>query len=172
MSSSAYIPHTRELQLQFRAEGLWNDERLPDYIEKWARETPDNVAMLVPGGPSLTYRDTLAKSRRFANALLALGLRKGDVIAIQLPSHPEFLIAYFGVVMMGGVLCTLHMPYRAGEMRPLMQFAEAKAVICTPPGDKYDATAVMLGLVGKVPTLKHGVVAYGELRSIAAPCSR
>ncbi|MBX9841273.1 MAG: acyl--CoA ligase [Xanthobacteraceae bacterium] len=162
MSSSAYLPHAPELQRQFRADGLWNDERLPDYIDKWARETPDNIAMFVPGGLSLTYRDTLAKSRRFANALLKLGLRKGDVIAIQLPSHPEFLIAYFGVVMMGGVLCTLHMPYRAGEMRPLMQFAEASAVICTPPGDKYDAPATMLGLVGEVPTLKHVIVAYGK----------
>ena len=89
MSSSAYVSHAPDLQRQFRAEGLWNDKRLSDYIEKWARETPDNIAMFVPGGPSLTYRQTLAKSRRFANALLELGLRKGDVIAIQLPAIPN-----------------------------------------------------------------------------------
>ena len=59
-------------------------------------------------------------------------------------------------------MCTLHMPYRTGEMRPLMQFAEASAVICTPSGDKYNAPATMLGLVGEVPTLKHVIVAYGE----------
>src|SRR5215468_8483149 len=109
MSYADYVPHSPELQRQFREQGLWTDERLTNHVEKWARETPDNIAMLVPGGASLTYRKTLAKSRRFANALVKAGLQKGDVIAIQLPSHPEFLIAYFGVVMMGGILCTLHM---------------------------------------------------------------
>ncbi|HEY7244630.1 MAG TPA: class I adenylate-forming enzyme family protein [Xanthobacteraceae bacterium] len=163
MSSRDYIPHAPALQRRFREEGLWNDDRLADYVEKWARETPDQVAMTVPGGPSLTYAETFAKSRRFANALVAAGLRKGDVIAIQLPSHPEFLIAYFGVLMMGGVLCTLHMPYRAREMRPLMQFAEASAVICPPPGDKYDAPDTMKSLMADVPTLKQVIVANGKV---------
>src|SRR5262249_52931670 len=93
MSYRDYVPHSPELQRRFRGKGLWNDDRLTDYVEKWAKETPDKVAMEVPGGPSLTYAQTLKKSRRFANALLAAGFRKGDVIAIQLPSHPEFLIA-------------------------------------------------------------------------------
>lgn len=163
MSSRDYVPHSPELQRSFRQEELWNDDRLTDYVEKWARETPDQVAMMVPGGASLTYAETLAKSRRFANALLAAGFRKGDAIAIQLPSYPEFLIAYFGVVMMGGVLCTLHMPYRAGEMRPLLRFAEASAIICTPPGDKYDAPATMKALISEVPTLRSIIVACGDV---------
>src|SRR5262245_16856146 len=163
MSYRDYVPHSPELQRRFREEGLWNDDRLTDYVEKWARETPDKVAMEVPGGPSLTYAQTLEKSRRFANALLAAGSRKGDVIAIQLPSHPEFLIAYFGVTMMGGILCTLHMPYRAGEMRPLLQFAEAAAMICAPPGDKYDAPATMKSLMADVPSLQKVIVAYGNV---------
>jgi cyclohexanecarboxylate-CoA ligase len=167
MSYRDYVPHSPELQRRFRGEGLWNDDRLTDYVEKWARETPDKVAMEVPGGLSLTYAQTLEKSRRFANALLAAGFRKGDVIAIQLPSHPEFLIAYFGVTMMGGILCTLHMPYRAGEMRPLLQFADAAAVICTPPGDKYDAPATMQALMTDVPSLRKVIVAYG---SVPAGC--
>jgi cyclohexanecarboxylate-CoA ligase len=163
MSSRDYVPHSPELQRRFRREGLWNDDRLTDYVEKWAGETPDHLAMIVPGGASLTYAETLAKSRRFANALVTAGFRKGDVIAIQLPSYPEFLVAYFGVVMMGGVLCTLHMPYRAGEMRPLLAFAEAAAIICTPPGDKYDAPETMKVLMAQVPTLRSIIIAYGHV---------
>jgi cyclohexanecarboxylate-CoA ligase len=163
MSYRDYVPHSPELQRRFREEGLWNDDRLADYVEKWARQTPDKVAMEVPGGAALTYAETLSKSRRFANALLAAGLRKGDVIAIQLPSYPEFLVAYFGVTMMGGILCTLHMPYRAGEMRPLLHFAGAAAIICTPAGDKYDAPATMKSLRKDVPSLEHVIVAYGDV---------
>lgn len=162
MSSHAYVPHSKDLADRFRAEGLWGSERLTDYLERWARETPEAIAMTVPGGKSLNYRETLSAARRFANGLRNQGLGKGDVIAIQLPSYPEFLIAYFGVVLMGGVLCTLHMPYRAGEMRPLLQFAEATAVICGPSGEKYDAPGTMLALKKDVPTLKHVIVAFGD----------
>ena len=153
-----YQPHPEHLQRQFRDSGLWNDERLVDYLEKWAHVRPDNVAMFVPSGPSLTYRDAFTKARRFANALIALGLKKGDTVAIQLPSYPEFLIAYFGVNMMGGVLSTMHMPYRAMEMLPLMRFASADAVICGPANDKYDAPATMAGLKKDIPSLKHVIV--------------
>lgn len=161
MSKLAYVPHSKQLADRFRAEGLWGTERLTDYLENWAASRPDAAAMLIPGQRTLSYRDAFSQSRRFANALIALGLGKGDVIAIQLPSYPEFLIAYFGVTMMGGILCTLHMPYRAGEMRPLMQFAEPSAVICTPSSEKYDAPATMLELRKDVPSLKHVIVAYG-----------
>jgi cyclohexanecarboxylate-CoA ligase len=162
MSTHAYVPHSKTLADRFRAEGFWGNERLTDYLERWARETPEAIAITVPGGKSLSYRETLSTARRFANGLRAVGLSKGDVIAIQLPSYPEFLIAYFGVTLMGGVLCTLHMPYRAGEMQPLLQFAEAAAVICGPTGEKYDAPATMLGLKRDVPTLKHVIVAYDD----------
>lgn len=161
MSNNAYVPHPSDLAAKFKAEGLWSGERLTDYLEKWANQTPDAVAMFVPEGPSLTYRETLVEARRFANGLLKAGLKKGDVIGIQLPSHPQFLVAYFGVVMMGGVLCTLHMPYRSGEMSPLLRFADAAAIICAPQAEKYDAPGTMLGLKDEITTLKHVIVAYG-----------
>lgn len=162
MSGLQYRPHAELLRRNFREEGHWNDDRLVDYVEKHARERPDSIAMLVPRGASLSYRETFSKARRLANALVAIGLKKGDTVAIQLPSQPEFLIAYFGVNMMGGILCTLHMPYRAAEMRPLMQFASAAAIICGAANDKYDAPSTMLGLMSEVPTLKHVIVATGD----------
>ena len=90
------------------------------------------------------------------------GSSRGDVVAIQLPSNAEFLIAYFGVVLMGGVFCTMHMPYRAGEMQPLMRFARARAVICCQGDGKYDAPATMRTLQAEIPTLEHIIVAGGE----------
>lgn len=162
MTQQAYVQFAPDLADSFREQGLWGADRLVDYVEKWARETPDAVAMLVPDGPSLTYREVAGEARRFANALLEIGMKKGDVVGIQLPSHPEFLIAYFGVVMMGGILCTLHMPYRAGEMQPLLHFAGAKAVICSPQEEKYDAPSTMMSLRKDIPSLSTVIVAYGE----------
>ncbi|MCY4396613.1 MAG: class I adenylate-forming enzyme family protein [Rhodospirillaceae bacterium] len=153
--------HAPALAQRYRDAGFWNDDRLADYLERWADETPDKVAIAAPDR-DITYAEWRAASRRFANALLGLGLKRGDVVAIQYPNRTEFLIAFLGVAMMGGVLCTLHMPYRAGEMAPLMNHGRARAVICTAGDEKYDAPATMAGLKAQVPTLEHIIVVGGR----------
>jgi len=45
-----------------------------------------------------------------------LGLRRGDVVALQLLNIPEFLFAYYATQLIGGVTCLIHMPYRSGEI--------------------------------------------------------
>ncbi len=163
--------HTGALAQRFRAAGFWNDDRLADYLERWADETPDKIAIAAPDR-DITYAEWRDRSRRFANALLGLGLKRGDVVAIQYPNHPEFPIAFLGVAMMGGVLCTLHMPYRAGEMAPLMNHGRARAVICIAGDGKYDAPATMAGLKAQVPSLEHIVVIGGGGRAGALDFDR
>ena len=149
--------HSEELVKQFRSSGYWNDDTLTTYIEKWANKTPKKIAIVAPDR-ELTYEEWYSASLRFANALLELGLKRGDVIAIQYPNTPEFLIAYIGIALMGGIMCTLHMPYRAGEMAPLMNHGGTKAVICWQGDDKYNAPQTMLKLKEKVSTLQHIIV--------------
>lgn len=141
--------------------GHWNGDTVSGWLEKWAKQTPDAVAVRGPGG-DITYAEQYDRARRLANSLLELGIQKGDVVAIQLPNLPEFTTAYFGVLMMGGVLSTMHMPYRAGEMKPLLEHANARAVICGGAAENYDAPATMLGLCDEVETLEHVIVATGE----------
>ncbi|MCY4238223.1 MAG: class I adenylate-forming enzyme family protein [Rhodospirillaceae bacterium] len=150
--------HDAALAKKFRDAGFWNDDTLSGYLEKWAAETPNATALVAPER-EISYVEWRDQSRRFANALLDLGLERGDVVAIQYPNHPEFLIAFLGVAMMGGVLCTLHMPYRAGEMAPLLNHGGARAIICVRSDNKYDAPETMERLKAKVPTLEHIIVA-------------
>ena len=158
MGATINFPRHSEKQVkQFRSAGYWNDDTLTTYIEKWCNETPEKVAIVAPDR-ELTYEEWYSSSIRFANALLDLGLKRGDVIAIQYPNTPEFLIAYVGIALMGGIMCTLHMPYRAGEMAPLMNHGKTKAVICGQSDDKYDAPQTMLELKEKVSTLDHIII--------------
>ena len=152
--------HSSELAKRFRVDGYWNDDTVVTYIDRWAEQTPDKLAIVAPDR-ELTYADLRHESLKFANALLDLGLARGDVIAIQFPNHPEFIVAHIGISMMGGVMCTLHMPYRAGEMAPLMNHGQAKAVICVEGGAKYDAPATMEELKTQIPSLAH-VIVVGE----------
>ena len=140
--------------------GHWNDERVTDWVEAWAQRTPDKVAIVGADG-QLTYAETWDRSVRLANGLRGLGLGEGDVIAQQLPNIPDFLIAYYATQLIGGITCLIHMPYRSGELEPLLRHAGACTVICNAASPNYDAPATMLGLKERLPAVEHIIVADG-----------
>ena len=89
MGSLDHAPrHTDEQRRRFIDQGLWNDDTLATYLEKWARLTPDKPA-IVAGERVLSYAATHAAARRLANSLLGIGLAKGDVVGIQLPATTD-----------------------------------------------------------------------------------
>lgn len=161
MTNPHYLPHPEAARQTFRSSGQWNSDTLADWLDGWARRTPDKTVVHEPTGRVTSYGELREASARLANALLKLGLKKGDVVAIQLPSCLEFLIAYFGVTRMGGVLATMHMPYRDGELEPLIRFAEARAVICAPPSGQYEGPALMQRLSERIDHLEHVILAHG-----------
>ncbi|HWG23405.1 long-chain fatty acid--CoA ligase [Actinospica sp.] len=52
----------------------------------------------------ITYAELDELAGRFAAALLAEGLERGDRVAVQLPNVPEFLVAYYGILKAGCVV--------------------------------------------------------------------
>jgi acyl-CoA synthetase (AMP-forming)/AMP-acid ligase II len=145
---------------RFRDQGFWQGDVLHVWLERLATQDPDGPSIIGPDG-TLSHQEVYEKARRLAGALRELGIRKGEAVGIQLTNTPEFLISYFGVAMAGGVLLTMHMPYRAGEMAPLLNHGKARAVICEAPSEKYDAPATMQSLKRNVPDLEHVLVASG-----------
>ena len=140
-------------EARFRADGYWTDHTLETVLSKWSTTEPDRIAV-IHGNRRITFGELHHDARRFANGLIGLGLRKGDVIAIQMPNLPEFLIAYLGVALMGGVLSPLHMPYRAAEMAALLNHVGARAIICGLPSAGYDCRAEMRQVREQVASLE------------------
>ncbi|HEV3496563.1 MAG TPA: AMP-binding protein, partial [Actinomycetes bacterium] len=60
-----------------------------------AAEVPDRPAVVL-GDRSLDYATLDDLARRFAGALGALGVRRGERVAFLLPNVPHFPVAYFG----------------------------------------------------------------------------
>jgi long-chain acyl-CoA synthetase len=63
-----------------------------------------------------TYRELDAQSDRFAAGLRAAGLVPGQVVALQLPNIPHFLVAYFGALKAGMVVLPLNPLLMAPEL--------------------------------------------------------
>ena len=149
---------------QYLQNGSWNGDTVPTWLNKWADKTPDAVAVC-GSGTKITYVEQRERSLRLANSLLALGIRKGDVVAVQLPNTPDFLTSYFAITMIGAVISTMHMPYRVGELEPLIDYANARAVICSEASEKYNAPEVMMELCERIDNLDNILVASGSAPS-------
>lgn len=143
--------------------GRWNDETVTTYLRRWADKAPDAIAAEAPGYPPLTFAQAHEKSERFAAALAARGIRRGDVVMVQLPSGPDFLIAYYATARLGAVLSTLHMPYGPVEAEPLLRHARARAVICGAATEKADPPVMYKKLQAGLPKLDH-VISVGPTR--------
>ena len=76
------------------------DETIREAMERRSRETPHDVYCIFEDRP-LTFEAFDAAVNRVANALLARGLCKGDRVALMLPSHPDHIIAIFGLAKIG-----------------------------------------------------------------------
>ena len=100
-------------------------------LPRHARYRPDHLAV-VCGPHRLTFREHAARVNRLANALLALGLRKGDKVAIVLPNCIELLEAYRACALMGFVSVPLSPLLRGAGLSSLLRDSDTVAVIaCT-----------------------------------------
>jgi crotonobetaine/carnitine-CoA ligase len=62
-----------------------------------------NKVFLCYKGQESTYGQLDRYSNQIANALVNIGIKKGDKVAIMLPNCPEFIYAWFGLAKMGAV---------------------------------------------------------------------
>ena len=80
-------------------------------------------------GMTTSYAELDAQSGQFAAGLQAAGLVPGDVVAIQLPNVPQFLVAYFGVLKAGMTLLPLNPLLKAPEISYHLSDAQARILV-------------------------------------------
>src|ERR1051325_604180 len=105
--------------------------------EKSAARASDEATERAPGSPAvvfygrtLTYGELRDAADRLANALAALGLKKGDRIALYLLNSPQFIIAYFAALKCGAPLTPISPVYPSHEVRYQIEDSGARAAIC------------------------------------------
>jgi len=97
-------------------------------LEKTASEVPQKMAIVL-GSRRVTYGELKEASSRVANALIKLGMEKGDHIAVLMSHSPEWVINYFGVIKAGGVAVLLSSMLKTPELGSLLRDSDAKILI-------------------------------------------
>ena len=77
----------------------------------------------------LTFAQVWAQAQRFAAALAALGLVKGDRVALMLPNCPQYVIAYYGTLRAGGIVAQVNPLYTPRELDYLLNDSGAEVIV-------------------------------------------
>lgn len=145
------------------------------FLNSTSTRFPDRVAIRF-GGMELTYQEFLTLSHKFANALRARGVKKGDRVAVHLPNCPQFAIAYYGLLKLGAIfvpcsplagereleyqlndagaetLITLDLIF--GAVANIVEKTKIKNLIITSLADVYPPVAAPVKLLKKSPIEK------------------
>lgn len=104
------------------------DISLKDYFLDTFTLHQDRVAFHYLG-MSMTFGDLLEQSGRFAAALKEQGLGKGDLVAIDLPNTPQYIIAVVGALCAGCAITGLAPLLMPDEMAYQLNNSKAKALV-------------------------------------------
>ncbi|MBA2735835.1 MAG: long-chain fatty acid--CoA ligase [Pyrinomonadaceae bacterium] len=100
---------------------------LASIIEHHARLAPDKEA-IVWNEMRFTYGQLNALANRVANALVELGIGRGDKVALSCPNLPFFPIAYYGILKAGAAVVPLNVLFKSREIAYHLSDSDAKAV--------------------------------------------
>ena len=133
--------HTEEieppLQTSLRGNGryIWQKEHLIDYtfpqlLDRICEEFPEQYAFRYT---TLDYTRTYPQFREdvdnFARALIAMGVGKGDHVAIWATNVPAWYITFWATVKIGAVLVTVNTAYKIHEAQYLLSQSDTHTLV-------------------------------------------
>ncbi len=102
-------------------------------MERLLRKTAEahsEVTATVFYGARLTYREIDEAADRFAAGLRKLGVSRGHRVGLIVPNSPAYVIAFFGVQRVGGIVVQTNPQYTPRELVKLYTDAGAATVVC------------------------------------------
>ncbi|KGX92862.1 long-chain fatty acid--CoA ligase [Pontibacillus halophilus JSM 076056 = DSM 19796] len=104
------------------------DWSIPDMLEDTADKLPEQVALSFYK-QEMTYKELNEASNVFARSLQSRGVKKGDRVAIMLPTCPQFVIAYFGILKCGAIVTQINPMLVERELSHILNDAGAETIV-------------------------------------------
>jgi long-chain acyl-CoA synthetase len=112
--------------------GPYPERTLLDDLADAVGERPDAPAALFKGR-AISHGELDRRSDAFAAALAALGVAKGDRVALLLPNCPQFLICELGAWKAGAILVPLNPIYTEQELQGALARTGAETIVVLTP---------------------------------------
>jgi long-chain acyl-CoA synthetase len=101
---------------------------MPDYLEKSAKDFPNNTAMVFVGY-KMTYRQFKDHVDRFATCLTDFGIKKGDAVSILMPNSIPCVIAYYAILKIGAIVVMNNPLYSDPELEHQFADSDSKVLV-------------------------------------------
>lgn len=119
-------------------------ETYPDVIERLAREKPNNIAIYFEDR-KLTYREFNEEANRYARWAMAQGIGRGDVVALMMENCPQYLIAWLGILKVGGAAALINTNLVKAQLAHSLNISNANHLIMgVEYGEAYNSAADQL----------------------------
>jgi fatty-acyl-CoA synthase len=138
---------------------------IPRLLDELAERYPEREA-LVGGGERYSYASLRDTVRAFAKGLSALGVAKGDKVAILMGNKPEWIIADLAICLIGGIMVAVNTWVTSRELQHILSHSDSTVLIASDRYLKYDYFAMLEELAPHAQTmpLLRQVVHVGQRR--------
>ncbi len=113
------VPHTAE----------FSKKSLVDLFDETAKKYANQPAVIFYGN-KITFKQLHDEVNRFATALSQMGVKKGDKVALYLLNSPQYVIAYFSILKVGGTVTPISPVYTSSEVKHQLTDSGAKTIVC------------------------------------------
>jgi acyl-CoA synthetase (AMP-forming)/AMP-acid ligase II len=131
------------------------DVLVSDIVHRNAEFFGESDALVVPDGVTRSWGETELRSNQLANALIDLGLTKGDRVAAFASNGPEYVEFFFACAKSGIVGAAANIRLAPTELASYLRYVEPIAIVVS-----ADQAEVARRFIADVPSLKH-VVGFG-----------
>lgn len=139
---------------------------LADLVDKIALEYPDQEAFVFPQfNLRYTYQSFKTKVEKTACAFLALGIKKGDHVAMWATNYPEWTLTLFACAKIGAILVTVNTSYKIHEIEYLLRQSDSSTLVLI---DGFKDSNYLEIIKEICPELEN--CAPGQLKSKRLPC--
>lgn len=149
------------------------NQTIGDLLDEVSARLPDKDGMVYADRPvRLTYRQLQEESNRVAKALIGLGVKKGDSIALWATNVPEWVLLQMGSAKMGAILVTVNTQYRSSELEYLLKQSDSTVIFLIEQFKQMDYLGILNSVIPELsvhpharpydfahlPRLRHGIL--------------
>ncbi|MFN2642399.1 MAG: AMP-binding protein [Actinomycetota bacterium] len=149
---------------EYRRSGKWGTKTFDQVLEEaCTKRWPDHSFVVAsPVRPATaTFREFHERGTRLAGALHALGLAKGDVLAMEMPNWMEACLLYHAAATLGLVVVPIIHIYQAKEVEFILAQSKAKVFVVPDDWRGIDYLTMVEAIRPNLPWLEH-VIVVGE----------
>jgi fatty-acyl-CoA synthase len=139
------------------------EKTLGQVVEEVAQRVPNNEALIhTEAGARFTYSLLSWEVERVARGLIAMGIQKGERVALWAPNVPEWIVAQLAVIRTGAVYVPVDPGAGAEELAYILGQSDSKAVIVAKGTDDEERLDTILAVKDRLNGLEQIVLVAAE----------